>query len=152
MKKILIIIGLFLASNVGASIPALEGEPPPLDCNQRYMSSREKSNCRLLEETRKLDNKRIAEEKKIAEQRQIEQEEKARFEKEQFERLEAERLEKERLEAEQKEQERLETILKVEAQEKEMEELKKLIVELQLKVIELIKELIKRGIIPEIVA
>ncbi len=144
MKKILIIIGLFLASNVGASY-VLEGELPPQDCTNRYLSSREKQNCRLLERTRILEEQRRAEENIMLEQKQIEQEEKARFEKEQFERLEAERLEQERLEAEQKEQERLETISKVEAQEKEMEELKKLIVELQLQLIDLLKQLIAKG-------
>lgn len=142
MKKIIILVGLLVASNVGA-IPVFEGEPPPYNCNQKYMTAKERRTCGELERTRKANEVKIAEEKKMAEQRQIEQEAKARFEKEQFEKLEAERLEKERLEAEQKEQERLETISKVENQEQEMEELKKIIIELQLKVIELIKELIK---------
>lgn len=133
---------LLVASNVGASIPMVEDMP----CSPRKMSFKELDLCRQREEEQRKLNR------ELAIQRQIEQEEKARFEKEQFEKLEAERLENERLESERKKKERLEQVKKVEAQEQEVEELKKLIMELQLKVIELIKQLIERGVIPEIVA
>ena len=150
MKKIIIIVGLLVASNVGAFVPALEGQQQPYNCNQRYMTAKERRTCEELERTRKANEARIEAERKIAEQRQREQEEKARFERQQAERLERERIENERLEAEQKEKERIETIAKVEAQEQEMEELKKLIIELQLQVIELIKLLIAKGVVPVI--
>jgi septin family protein len=128
MKK-LIIIMLLVASNVGA-IPVLEEVYP--DCST-IKGVRAKASCEVKENTRRLikeqeeKNRIKEEERRMAEQKQIEQEEKARFEKEQFEK-------------------------KVENQEQEMEELKKLIMELQLKVIELIKLLIERGVVPEIVA